>query len=110
MRLPGLPSKIPLYPSSVIHIQAIEAIRLIASRRAREVYDAAGSFIGIELGHFGPVQTTPHAEPLPPVEVENCKFVLASADKFHKTVMEQERLKHWPIYCVLPASRESCTL
>ena len=88
MKLPGLPRKVLLVHSQNIHIEVTEAIRLIADRRAREVY-VNGQFIGVEYGHFGPApKTEPHAEPLPAAELPGVIFRAPHPDYTHKLVMQ----------------------
>ena len=88
MRLPGFPRKILLIPSQNIHIEVTEALRLVATRRAHEVY-VNGEFQGIELGHFGPAPSSePHAEPLPAAELPGIIFRAPHPDYTHKLIMQ----------------------
>jgi hypothetical protein len=47
------------------------ALSLIRNKNAIQVFDEAGSFLGIKLGHYGPVSEW---SPLPPAELPGLRF------------------------------------
>lgn len=69
--------RVPILSSNNIFMKTDEALRLVAIRRAREVYSDSGEFLGIELGHFGPApsnRTGRRRHTLAPSEVSNCIY------------------------------------
>lgn len=57
---------------SWIRIRA--ALELVRAKRAQEIFGLKGEFVGIELGHFGPLPAELDKRPLPPAELPGIRF------------------------------------